>query len=216
MSQPPGPPPYGPPPGYGAPGPYVPPAAYGTPPRTAGPRRTPEGRSSLPWLLGAAALLAGFAVLLVLLLGDQGDEPSVVADLGSTASVEPVPPATSSAPAGADAGSGRFDGSGEVAQRWVDALAAGDFQTAFDLSCAEVQAAATASAEDGDGASSLGDYVFRQVLGVDGVRSATLDGVRYDAPSDTDVARFTLVADDGSSHPLAVYVISDGTVCDFR
>jgi hypothetical protein len=196
----------------------VPPAPYEPEPRSAWPRRSGAGRSPLPWLLGAAALLAGFAVLLVLLLGDQGDEPSLVADLGSTASVEPAPPATSSAPSGApaDEGSARFDGSGEVAQQWIDALAAGDHQAAFDLSCAEVQAAATASAPDGDGASSLGDYVFQQVLGVDGVRTATLDGVRYDAPSDTDVARFTLVAEDGSTHPLAVYVISDGTVCDFR
>jgi hypothetical protein len=141
-----------------------------------------------------------------------------VGDLGPTASVEAVPPATSSAPSSAPAepDSGRFDGSGDVAQQWLDAMAAGDFQTAFDLSCAEVQAASVGSAPEGDGASALGDYFFRQVLGVDGFSTATLDGVRYDAASDTDVASFTLRTDDGGSLPLAVYVIADGTVCDFR
>jgi hypothetical protein len=198
------------------------------------PTPSPRARGLLPWLLGAGALLAGFAMLLVLLLGDQGDEPSAVADLGATATVEPAAPATGSAtpPAtgsatpsltgsatrstpGDDAG-GRFERSGETARRWVEAMAAGDFASAFALSCAEVQDSAVASAEDGDGAASLGDYFFQQVLGGDSFETVTLHEVRYDAVSGTDLVSFTLTADDGAERPLVLYVISDGTVCDFR
>ena len=205
-------PPYGsPPPGRGpAPGPYVPPTAYGPP--AGGPE--PPGRPLLPWLLlGGVLLLGGLGMLLALLLGGREDGDAPAADATATASVPgpgTSPPGTTPDPDG-----GRYEGSGQVAQAWVEAMRAGDHKTAFDLSCVQVQVSATASAPGGDAAEQLGAYFRDRVLDGDGFRAATLEGVDFDEASGTDVVSFTLTADDGRRVPLQVFVIRDGTVCDF-
>jgi hypothetical protein len=208
------------PPGSHAPVQYVPPAAFGTP--SGAPAHSGRGgRGPIPWLLGGGALLiVGVGALLAALLGgDLRNEPVPgVTAASSAAAIEPVPPATMLAPSTppADQETGRYDGSGAAALRWIDAMAARDFQAAFELSCAGVQAASVAIAPDGNGASTLGDFFFQHVLGGSSFAAATLVGVRYDPASGTDVATFRLAADDGGSIALAVHVVSDGTVCDFR
>jgi hypothetical protein len=93
----------------------------------------------------------------------------------------------------------------------------GEFQAAFDLSCADVQASAAAVATDGnEPAWELGTYFFEQTLGGVGFTDWTFEGVEYHSASDTDLATFTLAMDDGGAFPLQVYVLADGTVCDFR
>jgi hypothetical protein len=229
MSQPPGPfdpygqypqqPPYGQQPGgYLQPG-YGQPAPYSPPP--------PPKKNVLPWLIvGGAVLLSGLGILLVVLLrGDDSPDPQNVAT-NSTA------PATSSSaaasasraelPGGAQvaeeqnsADQSRYEGSADTALAWVQAMAKGEFQTAYDLSCADVQASATAAAPGEDPAWSLGSYFFEQTLGGQGFSDGTFDSIIYSQTSDTDVASFSLQMDDGEEFLLLVFVQPDGTVCDF-
>jgi len=113
------------------------------------------------------------------------------------------------------AAGGRFEGSDAVALAWVQAMADGEFQTAYDLSCAEVQAAA-AGADDGSGPEwALATYFFEQTLGGSGFTDGTFDSLEYSAPADSDVATFTLQLDSGEEFPLLVYVDSTPAVCDF-
>ena len=235
MSQPPGPygpydppapGPYGPPPGgYQPPG--YPPAGYGPPPQ-------PPKKSLLPWLIvGLAVLVSGVGVALVVLFTGKDDDPAPQAATSSSSSSS-APASSSSAepsrdsatgdlPGGAqvvepaDSGGGQFEGSGDVALAWVQAMADGEFQTAYDLSCAEVQDAATTAAttNTGDPAWELGTYFFEQTLGGGGFTEGTFDSVEYQSASNTDMATFTLQLDDGRSFTLLVYVTPDLTVCDF-
>jgi hypothetical protein len=237
MSQPPGPPfpgPYGPPP-YGPPPqgrpPYGPPAPI---------RPAPSGgRSPVPWLLaGGAVLLAVLGVLLVVLLtGDDPSEPArnqaaatssaaPASEAGATGGPSTTPaeaPSSHTWPNGspleepASAGGGQFLGSDEVALTWVQAMVDGDFQTAYDLSCADVQdsAAAIAAENGGDPAWELGTWFFEQTLGGVGFQDGTFDGIEHQPESGLDLARFTLDLDDGGQFPLLVYVGADLTVCDF-
>jgi hypothetical protein len=234
MTQPPGPfgpygqpgqypqqPPYGQQPGgygqptYGQPGPYSPP-----PP--------PPKKNLLPWLIvGGAVVLSGLGILLVVLL--RGDDSPVPQATNSTA-----PAASSSAEASAgdathadlpggaqvaeeqdSADQSRYERSADTALAWVQAMAKGEFQTAYDLSCAEVQTAATQAEPGADPAWSLGTYFFEQTLGGQGFSDGTFDSIIYSQASDTDVASFTLQMDDGQEFLLLVYVQPDGTVCDF-
>ena len=211
MGQPPGP--------YGAPGPFPPQygGPYGTPP-------PPPKRNLLPWLIvGGAVLLSGVGLLLVVLL-TRDDEPSRTQAAASTAATPSSPSAsreTADLPGGArvveptESAGGRFAGSDEVALDWVQAMADGDFQTAYDLSCAEVQASA-AAADDGSGPEwALGTYFFEQTLGGNGFTEGSFDDLQYSPVADSDVATFTLQLDSGESFTLLVYVDSTLAVCDF-
>jgi hypothetical protein len=239
MTQPPGAygPPYGEPTPYGQPnqpGPfppqYGPPVPYGAPPQ-------PPTKNLLPWLIvGGAVLLSGVGLALVLLLGggDGGTEERAAASTASSAPTTSSAPATSSSaeptdesslgdlPGGAQvaeptvqAAGNAFAGSDEVALAWVDALADGDWQTAYDLSCAEVQTAATSAAAGGDPAYELGRYFYEQTLGGVGFTEGTFDSIQYDDTTGTDIGAFTLALENGETFTLLVYVQPDLTVCDF-
>ncbi|MFD2093030.1 hypothetical protein [Blastococcus deserti] len=240
MTQPPGPygdpygrpDPYGPPappaqPGpYGPPNPYAHPGPYGPPPQAPPP---PQG-NLLPWLiLGAAVLLSGIGVLLVLLLGG-GDRASDDRNDATAASSSSASPPTSAEPEREPVGDlpggaqvaeptvsagGAFPGSDGVALTWVKAMAEGDFQTAYDLSCVEVQQAATAAAAGGDPAYELARYFYEQTLGGVGFTEGTFDSIQYDDVTGTDIGAFTLALDNGETFTLLVYVQEDLTVCDF-
>ena len=219
MTQPPGP--YGPP--YGQPAPYGPPPQ---PPR-------PPGRTNLlPWLIvGGAVLLSGIGIGLVLLFGggDSGTEEREAAATTSSApatssSAEPsresalgdLPGGAQVAEPTAQAAGNAFAGSDEVALAWVDALADGDWQTAYDLSCAEVQDAATGAAAGGDPAYELGRFFYEQTLGGVGFTEGTFDSIQFDETTGTDIGAFTLAMEDGETFTLLVHVQQDLTVCDFR
>ncbi|WP_164704519.1 hypothetical protein [Blastococcus litoris] len=233
MTQPPGP--YGPP--YGQPAPYgqpvpppQPPQGYGQPGTYGAPPQPPARKNLLPWLIvGGAVLLSGIGIALVLLLGggDSGSEERAAASTTSSA------PTTSSAepsresslgdlPGGAQvadeptvAAGNAYAGSDEVALAWVDALADGDWQTAYDLSCAAVRDSAAAAAAGGDPAYELGRYFYEQTLGGVGFTEGTFDSIQFDPASGSDIGAFTLAMEDGETFTLLVYVQEDLTVCDF-
>ena len=73
----------------------------------------------------------------------------------------------------------RYEGSADAALAWVQAMAEGEFQTAYDLSCADVQASAAAAAAGEDPAFSLGTYFFEQTLGGQGFSDGTFDSILY-------------------------------------
>ncbi len=230
MTQPPGP--YGPSygehtpygrPAYGPPQ-YGPPGPYGPPPQP------PARKNLIPWLIvGGAVLLSGIGIGLVLLLsgGDSGtEEQAAVATTSSApATSSSAEPSRESAlgdlPGGAQvaeptqAAGNAFPGSEEVALTWVDALADGDWQTAYDLSCVEVQDAATAAAAGGDPAYELGRFFYEQTLGGVGFTGGTFDSIQFDATTGTDIGAFTLALENGETFTLLVYVQEDLTVCDF-
>lgn len=217
-------------PGQYQPGPYGQPGAYGQPPQ---PPQPPRKKNLLPWIIvGGAVLLSGLGVLLVVLLGGGDGKDTQNAATNST----PAASSSSSAEPGADgsaradlpggaqvaeedtsADQSRYPGSADTALTWVQAMADGEFQTAYDLSCAEVQQAASdvAAGEGGDPAWELGSYFFEQTLSGQGFTDGSLDSIQYDSASDSDIASFTLQLDDGEDFLLLVYVNSDGTVCDF-
>lgn len=180
------------------------------------PSPRPSGSGLAPWLvIGAALVLAGLAVMVVVLLSRGGAGTSSAGTDGGS----PAASSTSSSgvPSGPEPDEPRYGGSEATARAWVQAMQDGEFQAAFDLSCAEVRAAATASAAEGDDpAWALGTYVFEQVLGGVGFGAHTFEGIVHDSPSDTDLATFSLVMDDGTVYPLQIHVVQDGTVCDFR
>jgi hypothetical protein len=187
----------------------------------------------LPWLIvGAAVLLSGLGLLLVILLTRDSDPSPVAATAPPVQSSTSAPaPATRPTEAGGllggatagssseavDAGSaGRYAGSADVALAWVQAMADGDFEAAFASSCPQVQQAAV-DADDGSGpAWTLGTYFFEQTLGGVGFTEGTFDGLVHDPASASDVATFTLHLDSGEAFALLVYVGADLTVCDFR
>ena len=226
-----GPPPYGPPAG---PPPYGPPAGpqpYGPPAGPAGYGAPPPRSNALPWLIvGAAVLLSGLGLLLVVLLTSDREPTPAAATAPSTAasSAASAAPTRATEAGGLVGGAtrtrssddveapGRYAGSDDVALAWVQAMADGDFEAAFASSCPEVQQAAV-DADDGSGpAWTLGSYFFEQTLGGVGFTEGSLDGLVHDAPSASDVATFTLQLDSGEAFVLLVYVGPDLTVCDFR
>ncbi|MCW2531952.1 MAG: hypothetical protein JWP62_1522 [Blastococcus sp.] len=212
MTQPPGP--FGG--AYGQPGPYGPPP------------QPPQKKNLLPWLIvGGAVLLSGLGILLVVLLrGDDTSDPRNDASNSTPAASSSSSRASESAhadlPGGAQvaeqssgADQSRYAGSGDVALAWVEAMAQGEFQTAYDLSCAEVQTAAAEATPGEDPAWALGTYFFEQTLGGQGFTDGSFDSIIYSEASDSDVASFTLQLDNGEEFLLLVYVQPDGTVCDF-
>ncbi len=229
------------PPPYGQHGPAAP--QYGQPSPYGPPPRPPASNPLLPWLIvGGAVLLSGIGIALVLLLGggDSGTEERAAAPTTSSApATRPTPATTSSAPpttpsagpssepspgdlAGgaqltepAPAAGNAFEGSDRVALAWVDALAQGDWQTAYDLSCAEVRESAVTAAAGGDPAYELGRYFYEQTLGGVGFTEGTFDSIQYDETTGTDIGAFTLALDNGETFTLLVYVQPDLTVCDF-
>jgi hypothetical protein len=212
MGQPPGP--------YGAPGPFPPQygGPYGAPP-------PPPKRNLLPWLIvGGAVLLSGVGLLLVVLL-TRDDGPSGTQAAASTAPTSASASASRESaaaelPGGArvvepSSSSARFPGSEQVALTWVQAMADGDFETAYELSCADVQASA-AAVDDGSGpAWALGTYFYEQTLGGNGFTEGSFDSIQYSAAADSDVGSFTLQLDSGEAYTLLVYVDSSQKVCDF-
>ncbi|WP_170852430.1 hypothetical protein [Blastococcus sp. DSM 46786] len=176
-------------------------------------------------------LVAGLGTLLVFLLGGgdaerRGAEQAAVLTTGqqeqpARSSTSPVG-GTGQLPDGARMGGplpadeGELLGPGTVALTWVEAIGRGDFQTAYDLSCSEVQeGASAAAAADEDSAQVLGDYFQSVTLGGQGFTSGTFDGIEHQAESVTDMASFTLELDDGEPFLLLVHVDADRTVCDF-
>jgi len=242
MTQPPGP--YGQPSDpsrpYGQPAPYGQQPPYGSPPL--GPGGYPPGgygqppqekKSLLPWIIvGTAVLVSGVGILLVFLLRGDGDQPSdnqaatssSSSSAATSSSAEPSQEsATGDLPGGAQVaepatdGDGQFEGSGDVALSWVQAMADGEFQTAYDMSCAEVQDAAAAASVGNteDPAWELGSYFFEQTLSGAGFTEGTFDSLTYQEASNQDLASFTLQLDTGDTFTLLVYVGPDLTVCDF-
>jgi len=203
-------------PGYGQfdvhgrplPPPYTPP-----PPRT----------NLLPWLIvGGAVLLSGLGILLVLLLRPDRPEPEAAPSSPTTTPAPSTAPRTHrDLPGGAQVadeetrGQARFDGSDQVALNWVQAMADGDYRTAYDLSCADVQQSAVDAAAGGDPAQTLGDYFVGHTLSGRGISDGSFDSIIYSTDADSDIASFTLQLDDGEEFLLLVYVQGDGTVCDF-
>ncbi|MGY1803906.1 hypothetical protein ACI78T_11565 [Blastococcus sp. SYSU D00922] len=234
MTQPPGPygSPYGEPTPYGQPvPPPQPPQGYGQPGPYGPPPQPPAKKNLLPWLIvGGAVLLSGIGIALVLLLGggDSGSDEQAAASSTSSA-----PATTSSAepsresslgdlPGGAQvadeptvAPGNAYPGSDEVALAWVDALADGDWQTAYDLSCTAVRDSATSAAAGGDPAYELGRYFYEQTLGGVGFTEGTFDSIQFDPATGSDIGAFTLAMEDGETFTLLVYVQQDLTVCDF-
>ena len=221
--------PYGQPGSYGQQGPYGPAGfgqqgPYGQPPQ---PPQTPQKKNLLPWfIVGGAVLLSGLGILLVVLLGgdDEPDPQNAASNStsaasstssGASESVAELPGGAQVAEEEPGADQGRYAGSGDVALAWVEAMAQGEFQTAYDLSCAEVQQAAADAAAGEDPAWELGTYFFEQTLGGQGFTDGSFDSVSYSEVSDADVASFTLQLDNGEEFLLLVYVEPDGTVCDF-
>ena len=196
---------------------------YGRPLRP--PPPPPEKNNLLPWLIvGGAVLISGLGIALVLLLRPDPAEPVAAAASGTTAtSTTPTPPRTHGGlPGGAQVaeedtatGQARFPGSAGTALAWVQAMADGDFQTAYELSCAAVQQSA-AAADDGSGpAWALGTYFYEHTLGGQGITDGSFDSLIYASESDSDIASFTLQLDSGEEFLLLVYVQADGRVCDF-
>jgi hypothetical protein len=218
------PPPYGPDPRSGPPAGYGQFGMYGQP---LYPPPPPPKKSLLPWLIvGGAVLLSGVGLLLVFLFrGDatpRHDAAPSAAPPSSAAGATPSRPEHAGLPGGAhvadkDTGVGqaRFAGSGDVALGWVQAMADGDFQTAYDLSCADVQRSATDAAAGGDPALTLGTYFFEQTLSGRGFTDGSFDSLIYSSESDSDIGTFTLQLDGGEEFVLLVYVQADGKVCDF-
>ena len=219
------PPPYGPDPRYGpSPAGYGQFGLYGQPRQ---PPPAPPKKSLLPWLIvGGAVLLSGVGLLLVFLLrGDptpRHDAAPATAPPSSAAESSPSRSGHAGLPGGAqvadeDTATGRahFAGSGDTALGWVQAMADGDFQAAYDLSCSDVQQSATAAAAGGDPAWELGSYFFEQILSGQGFTDGTFDSIIYNQDADSDIASFTLQLENGEEFLLLVYVQGDGTVCDF-
>jgi hypothetical protein len=212
------------------PGPFPPPGC----PQSGPPAQPPHKKNLFPWLIvGGALLIFGLGILLLVLFtqgdGSRSQPHGVVAtstSWSSPSSSLPASPdhefASGVLPGGAQAAErtstdqGVYAGSGEVARAWVQAMADGDFQTAYALSCGEVQEAATSAGADGDPAWHLATYFFEQTLGGEGFSEGTLDGVEYSPTSASDVASFTLVLDSGEKFLLQVYVDPDQSVCGFR
>jgi hypothetical protein len=208
---------------YGRPGSF---GRYGPPPQP------PQRNSSLPWLVvGGAVLFSALGILLVVLLGGRVEQPAPQknatdsapaagsSSAGTSASREA---ATGDLPGGArvaeqhtGADRGRHAGSADVALAWVEAMAQGEFQAAYDLSCAEVQNSVTTAAAGGDPAGELGAYFFEQTLGGQGFTDGSFDSVSYSEAADSDIGSFTLHLDGGEEFVLLVYVQPDLTVCDF-
>ena len=231
MTQPPfgqpGLPPYGQYPSWGQGVPYGQQPGYGQAPPPP-PPPPPKKTNLLPWLIvGGAVLLSGLGILLVVLLRSDDTPGTTQAAAASTAAATSAAPSSASAsahgqlPGGAQVadqdtgGRARFAGSDQVALAWVQAMADGDFQTAYDLSCADVQQAATDAAAGEDPASTLGTYFFEQTLSGQEFSDGTFDSIIYNQDADSDIASFTLQLDNGEEFLLLVYVQSDGTVCDF-
>jgi hypothetical protein len=166
---------------------------------------------------------------MLVVLFTRSDSPSVDT---SARSESPPPPASSSAEPSRESAVGDLPGGGQVAEpsatvggafpgsdgvafTWVDAMADGDWQTAFDLSCQAVQDAATSAAAGGDPAYELGRYFYEQTLGGVGFTEGTFDSIQYDEVTGTDIGAFTLGLENGETSTLLVYVQEDLTVCDF-
>jgi hypothetical protein len=190
----------------------------------------------MPWIIAAVVVvLVGVAVLTFFLLR-KDDKPTNAASSTTAASSsaaasssEPMPSMSAGAGAlpggatptetmGADQGSstGQFSGSDEVALGWMNGMLARDFQSAYDLTCSDLQALAEQNATaDLTPPEVVGAAFFGSALGGQGFTDGTFDSLEYDSANDVDVATFTLVLEDGSSKSVQLWVRSDLTVCNW-
>jgi hypothetical protein len=115
------------------------------------------------------------------------------------------------------AAGGRFTGSADIAYSWVQRMAGGDFQGAYDLCDPALQSGAdSAAAADGSApADALAAYFYTHTLGGDFFTDATFQGVEHDDGNGLDVATFTLQMSSGDPVTLLVYVDGDLQVTDF-
>ena len=139
------------------------------------PPQPPPTNNLLPWLIvGGAVFVSGLGILLVVLLRGGGTGRPRCRRHGHVARRPPPRRARARSdgrPArrrarGSDQDTG--GGTGQVRRaptrshwRWVQAMADGDFQTAFDLSCADVRQSATDAAPASDPAWALGALLLR-------------------------------------------------------
>jgi hypothetical protein len=160
--------------------------------------RQERAAAGAPWTVaGLVVALVGSAVLLGPLL--RGDD-------GRVAAGDPPVGLSSSA----------FNGSDQVALRFVEALAAEDHERAFDLACGELQAA-LGERSDGSGVPTP-DVLAAAVadsLGGHPVAAITVDAVGHDASHGFDLVELTVLLDDGDTTTISLGVAPDATVCTF-
>jgi len=114
-------------------------------------------------------------------------------------------------------GGGELSGSAEVARIWLEAMARGEWQGAYNLSSPELEAAATdAAVQSNDPPYELAARFFQQALGGHGFTDGSYSGVEQDPASGADVASFSLVLDNTETVTLQLYVNSELLVSDFR
>jgi hypothetical protein len=222
----------------GGPGGYGPggPGGYGQPPRKSSP---------LPWIiLAVVVVLAGVGVLLFFLLrGDDGSTTAASTTSATTTSAtsssapamdDAADMGSGSLPGGATnppsnpggsmqtdstsaSGEETYPGSTALAATWLVAMQTGDFDTAFSLTCADLQSAATQSAPEYNltPAEFLAAYFYGDTLNSASITDGQLEGVQYDASSQQDIVLFSLALDDGTTVEVGVAVASDLTVCDW-
>jgi hypothetical protein len=166
--------------------------------------------------VGGGVVLLALGVLAAVALSGAGGQPGATpGDPTATVSPAPAPRSPDPTTEPPEPAPGRYPGSVDVAQRWLDALADGNAGAAFDLSCPQVQAGAAASAGGGDPAETLAAYFADTVLDGGSFTRALLGDVRYDSASGTDVVTFVLFTEVGPRR-VEIFVIMEGTVCDFR
>jgi hypothetical protein len=131
------------------------------------------------------------------------------------------PPSNPGGSMSTDAPSGgsscRYDGCNQVAAAWLSALLQGNDDSAFQLSCAELQQAATRGSQ-GSGttpAGYLAGYFFSKTLGGQGFTDGTLTDVAFDSGSGYDLVKADLTLEDGTTQTVTVAVDSDSLVCDW-
>jgi hypothetical protein len=234
--------PYGQPGGYpGGPGGFGPggPGGFGPggPGGPGGYGQPPQKKSALPWIIvGLTVVLVGVGVLLVVLLtGD--DETTAAASTPSTSTSTSTSTSSSSSSSSAGMGSApggastppenggspgdpqqpEFPGSDQAALDFMNALLAGDHQTAYDASCEIYQILADAQAPSLGltPADAFAAIFYETTLDGRTFTGGTLDSVAYYPNFDTDRAYFTLDVDDGTQAEVYLEVASDLSVCGF-
>ena len=236
---------YGPPPGqYGPPGQFGPPGQYGAPGYPPGGYppggfgRPPQKKGPLPWIIAAIVVLVlGAGVLTFFLLRGGGQPSNTASSTTSAASSSAAPKSSESMPSmgvgagdlpggatstetmGADqgGGSGQFDGSGDVALGWMNAMLSRDFPAAYDLTCSDLHdlAEKNAPAAGLTPPEVVGAAFYRSALDDKGISDGSMDSLDYDPSNDVDVATFSLTLGDGSSKSVQLWVRADLTVCNW-
>jgi hypothetical protein len=114
-------------------------------------------------------------------------------------------------------GTCEYDGCQDVANAWLSALLQGDADTAFSLSCADLQNAATSGSQSTDltPAEYLATYFYQETLGGQGFTDGVFTDITFDSSSGYDLVSADLTLEDGSTQSVTVAVDADLTVCDW-